>query len=92
MPECWPLMHLPLLLRNTSAGAGLAAEGAEQQLRRTLYLASRATDKRVAAAAWASYIFLQRAAAGSPAADCQAKVGGAAGAECSCAHTTACCS
>jgi hypothetical protein len=85
-------MHLPLLLRNTSAGAGLAAEGAEQQLRRTLYLASRATDKRVAAAAWASYIFLQRAAAGSPAADCQAKVGGAAGAECSCAHTTACCS
>lgn len=56
-----------------AAGAGLDADSLEQQLRRTLYLASRATDKRLAAAAATSYTFLQRAAAGSPAADCRAK-------------------
>lgn len=52
----------------------LVAEELGHQLRRTLYLASRATDKRVATAASASYIFLQRAAAASLAADCRAKV------------------
>ena len=58
-----------------AAGAGVAPEVLEQQLRRALYLASRTTDKRVAAAACAAYTFLQRAAAGSPAEECRAKVG-----------------
>lgn len=57
-----------------AAGASLEAAALEQQLRRCLYLASRSTDKRVASASWAAYVFLQRAAAGAAApADCRAK-------------------
>ena len=53
----------------------MEAAALEQQLRRCLYLASRSPDKRVAGAAWAAYVFLQRAAAGGAApADCRAKV------------------
>lgn len=66
-PSCWA--HFP-------AGAGLTGNVLEQPLRRTLYLASRSTDKRLAGAAGAAYVFLQRAAAASLDADCRAKVGG----------------
>lgn len=55
-------------------GASLAGNVLEAPLRRTLYLASRSTDKRLAGAAGASYVFLQRAAAASPDAACRAKV------------------
>ena len=69
------LAHMRCTSRCPIAGAaGLDASALEKQLRRALYLASRSTDKRVASAASASYVFLQRAAAGSPAADCRAKV------------------
>lgn len=63
----------------------------EQQLRRTLYLASRSTDKRLAGAAWAAYTFLQRAAAGSPVADCRAKVGTWLALGALSCHTRLCC-
>lgn len=62
-------------------GAGLEAAPLEQQLRRSLYLASRSADKRVAGTAWAAYTFLQRAAAASPDAACRAKVCGQGGVE-----------
>ena len=79
--HCAPLVlqaRLPLTLCAPSvphAGAGLEAEALEQQLRRTLYLASRSADRRVVGTAWAAYTFLQRAAAGSPDAACRTKVG-----------------
>ena len=66
-------VHSPSSVARRGAGAVLPAEELETQLRRTLFLASRATDKRVAAAAGAGYIFLQRAAAASRTLECQMK-------------------
>lgn len=47
-----------------SGAAGVPADVLATQLRRALYLASRSTEKRVAAAAAAGYVYLQRVAAG----------------------------